>query len=103
MERGQALSLTAGPGGRELHVLEGKLWLTRTAPGQACEDIWLQAGDSLTLDHASGWVLEAWPQARFQLLVPPSACLPGSRAQRTGWGQRLVQQFKSYAGVLLPA
>jgi len=103
MEADQAQTLVAGSGGRELHVLEGRLWLTRSAHDQASEDIWLKAGDSLTLDQGSAWVLEAWPQARFQLLVPPSACLAGARSRQAGLGQRLARQIRSYAGALLPA
>ena len=73
--RGEALSLGVGPGARELHVTEGRLWLTRESTRHAAsEDIWLAAGDSLALESGSRWVIEGWGSARFQLLVPPQAC-----------------------------
>jgi hypothetical protein len=72
---GQALRLSIGPGEREIHVTEGRLWLTREGTAQSpSEDIWLQAGDSLALGSGSRWVAEGWGAARFQLLVPPRAC-----------------------------
>jgi hypothetical protein len=72
---GQALRLSIGPGERELHVTEGRLWLTRAGTAHSpSEDIWLEAGDSLALDSGSRWVAEGWDAARFQLLVPPRAC-----------------------------
>jgi hypothetical protein len=72
---GEALRLDIGPGQRELHVTAGRVWLTREGSAQApAEDIWLAAGDSVTLASGSEWVLEGWGAARFQLLVPPQAC-----------------------------
>ena len=45
---GQALRLHVGPGERELHVTDGRLWLTREGTAHSpSEDIWLQAGDSV--------------------------------------------------------
>lgn len=71
--RRQALSLSIGPGPRELHLTHGQLWLTRAGTAQApAEDLWLQAGDTLALASGSRWVVEGWGgEARFQLLVPP--------------------------------
>ena len=75
VSQGEALSLSIGPGPRELSVAEGRLWLTQqgsaTTPAQ---DIWLEPGQSVTLASGSRVVVEAWPQAQFQLLVPPAAC-----------------------------
>ena len=72
---GQALSLEVGPGPRELAVTQGRLWLTRLGSAKApAEDVWLEAGQSLSLASGSRVVLEAWPLADFQLLVPPAAC-----------------------------
>ncbi len=72
---GEVLSLPIGPGARELSVSQGRLWLTGQGSAQApAQDIWLQAGDSLHLASGSQWVVEAWPAAAFQLLVPPSSC-----------------------------
>ncbi len=95
---GEALSLPIGPGARELGVTEGRLWLTlkghQDAPAQ---DIWLSAGDSLHLPAGSHVVVEAWPQAAFQLLVPPQPCrsrrfgaAPAGRATGRRWVQLLA-------------
>ncbi|MBK3018779.1 DUF2917 domain-containing protein, partial [Klebsiella pneumoniae] len=60
---------------RELRVLEGRVWVTqRGALDLPSDDYWLEAGDALDLPHGAELVIEAWPQARFQLLVPPQAC-----------------------------
>lgn len=76
---GEALRLDIGPGARELHVTQGRLWLTRDGRADApAEDLWLSAGDRLALPSGSEWVIEGWNGAggdtHFQLLVPPSAC-----------------------------
>ena len=81
LDGGEALRLEIGPGVRELHVTEGRLWLTREGTAKApAEDLWLSAGDSLALDSGSEWVAEGWGVTRFQLLVPPQAC--GRRVSR---------------------
>lgn len=84
LPQGEALSLSIGPGQRELSVAAGRLWLT--LPGNAdaqAQDIWLEAGQSIQLASRSQVVIEAWPAAQFQLLVPPAACpqLARQRAQ----------------------
>jgi hypothetical protein len=80
---GEALSLPIGPGARELSVAEGRVWLTLKGSRQApAQDIWLAAGESLALASGSQVVIEAWPQAAFQLLVPPTACPQVRRQQR---------------------
>lgn len=72
---GEALRLDIGPGARELHVTEGRLWLTREGvAGAPAEDLWLSAGDTIALDSGSEWVIEGWGETHFQLLVPPRAC-----------------------------
>lgn len=72
---GEALSLTVGPGQRELSVAAGRLWLTLEGTAERpAEDLWLEPGQSVRLDSGSRIVVEAWPEAQFQLLVPPSAC-----------------------------
>jgi hypothetical protein len=87
LEAGQALSLPIGPGARELSVRQGRLWLTVKGSLQVpAQDIWLAAGESLSLAAGSQVLIEAWPQAAFQLLVPPSAC----QARRT---QRAAQRL----------
>lgn len=77
---GEALRLSIGPGEREVHVAEGRLWLTREGSLESPpEDIWLEAGDSIALESGSQWVAEGWGATRFQLLVPPRACSQASR------------------------
>lgn len=84
IEGGEALRLEIGPGVRELHVTEGRLWLTREGTAQApAEDVWLAAGDTLLLESGSQWVAEGWGVTRFQLLVPPQACSRVSRSRGT--------------------
>lgn len=75
LEQGQALRMEIGPGERVLEVSEGRVWLTKSgAAAQPATDIWLAAGESMSLPAGTEVVVEAWPQAQFQLLVPPSAC-----------------------------
>ena len=83
---GEALSLSIGPGAREVHVAEGRLWLTREGtPQSPPEDIWLEAGDTIALDSGSQWVAEGWGATRFQLLVPPSACASSRSLSASAW------------------
>ncbi len=75
LEEGEAMRLEIGPGVRELHVTEGRLWLTRQGTARSpAEDIWLTTGDTLALESGTEWVVEGWGTTRFQLLVPPQAC-----------------------------
>jgi hypothetical protein len=75
MAPGEAFRLSVGPGERDLHVAQGRLWLTREGSAQSpAEDIWLDAGETLSLATGSEWVVEGWGDTRFQLLVPPRAC-----------------------------
>ncbi|MDH0865467.1 DUF2917 domain-containing protein [Mitsuaria sp. GD03876] len=72
---GEAMSLPIGPGRRELHVLEGRVWVTQRGDlSLPAQDFWLSAGETLEVDSGAELVVEAWPAARFQLLVPPQAC-----------------------------
>ena len=72
VSQGEAVSLSIGPGPRELSVTEGRLWLTlRGELDEQPEDHWLEPGQSVHLESGSRVVMEAWPQAQFQLLVPP--------------------------------
>jgi len=72
LQAGQAMAFTVGPGPRELLVTAGRVWLTRPAKsGEMPEDIWLEPGSSLRLVSGEEVLLEAWPSAQFQLLVPP--------------------------------
>jgi hypothetical protein len=71
LARGEALSLDVGPGPRELSVSAGRLWLTQSGE---LEDVWLSPGQSVLLRSGARVLLEGWPEAQFQLLVPPIAC-----------------------------
>ena len=71
LAQGQAMRLAAGPSPRQLHVVEGTLWLTTEGrPDRPAEDIWLQPGETLDLPAGSEWVVEARDAGRFQMLVP---------------------------------
>jgi hypothetical protein len=71
-------TLRVGPGARVLQVREGRLWLTTAGTAdEAATDLWLEAGDSVDLADGLEVVMEAWPAARYQLIVPPSACATG--------------------------
>ncbi len=94
LSRGDVMRLPIGPGPRELRVLEGRVWVTQQGALQMpSDDYWLEAGDALELPSGAELVVEAWPSARFQLLVTPAACR-AQRARRVSpWsaiGQRLV-------------
>jgi len=67
LRSGHALKLAAAPGPRRLVVTGGRLWLTVSG---ATEDHWLRAGEGLTLAARQEVVVEAWPDASFQLLQP---------------------------------
>ncbi|MES2887567.1 MAG: DUF2917 domain-containing protein [Pseudomonadota bacterium] len=79
----QALTLRIGAGARELKVRRGRLWLTATVrAGQPSADIWLSAGEWVRLPAGCRVVIEAWPEAHFELLVPPMAAHPGVALRR---------------------
>ena len=67
---GQALTLAATRGPRRLVVTQGRLWVTLA--GQL-DDHWLRAGEGLTLAGGRPAVVEAWPEAAFQLLQPAAS------------------------------
>ncbi|HEY8880144.1 MAG TPA: DUF2917 domain-containing protein [Roseateles sp.] len=78
---GQALTLAAARTPRRLVVIGGRLWLTISG---GTDDHWLGAGQALTLAAGQEVVIEAWPEAEFQLLQP----LPKRRAEARparGW------------------
>ena len=89
-------TLHVGPGARVLQVQEGRLWLTTSGNAdEAARDLWLEAGESVELADGLEVVMEAWPAARYQLMVPPSACKAGSPARSpltraAGWLADLV-------------
>lgn len=96
---GEALSMDIGPGPRVLGVTEGRVWLTVT-DDQGKEDVWLEAGESLDLPAGANVVLEAWPAAHFQLLVPPKACKTVHRSR--GASVRPLQRLLASLPVLQP-
>lgn len=69
----KAITLRIGSGGRLIQVRHGRLWLTFTGRlGHPPADQWLSADERLHLPAGSTVVVEGWPQAHFELLVPPS-------------------------------
>lgn len=101
LSQGEALSLEIGPGARELSVSQGRVWLTQA--GQL-EDVWLEAGQSVQLASGSRVVLEGWPCADFQLLVPPTVCAAMvQRARPAAAASWLKSAVKPAASGLAPA
>jgi hypothetical protein len=83
---GQALTLAAARDPRRLVVTSGRLWLTVSG---GTEDHWLRAGEGLTLAAGQEAVLEAWPEAAFQLLQPvPQRRVAAKPARR--WRMNLL-------------
>lgn len=85
LPRGASITLAIGPGERRLRVTRGRLWLTGEGrPGRPAADVWLAAGDGVRLASGSTVVAEGWPQASFELIVPPAACASPT-ARVGGW------------------
>ena len=90
---GQVRTLRIGPGMRVLRVAEGPLWLTVSGtPDDPPQDLWLEGGEAVLLDSGAEIVVEGWPAASFQLIVPPQACATASSSvnawisqQRSAW------------------
>ncbi|NML13633.1 DUF2917 domain-containing protein [Azohydromonas sp. G-1-1-14] len=81
LARRQARHLGAARQTRWLRVLEGELWLTRTATDAAAsEDLWLRAGDRLALAPGAEFVAEGWRDSRFELLLAAPAARPRAAA-----------------------
>ncbi len=86
LRAGEVLRLCIGPGPRRLEVTEGCLWLTQDGtqdrPGR---DLWIRAGEGVSLPSGARVLVDAHPGARFRLLVPPQACaLAASRWAAAG-------------------
>ena len=79
---GQALTLAATRAPCRLVVTSGRLWLTVTGGG---DDHWLVAGEGFTLAAGQRVVVEAWPQACFQLLQPATG-----QARLPAWNRRMT-------------
>ncbi len=96
LPQGRSLTLRVGPGARAIQVLEGRLWLT--SPGNARDasiDVWLVAGDTLELPAGLEVVMEAWPKARFCLLVPPCTRPARTLPRLTDLAGRAAGWFRS--------
>jgi hypothetical protein len=94
---GQVRTLHIGPGVRLLRVAEGPLWLTVSGtPDDPPQDLWLQAGEAVLLDSGAEIVVEGWPAASFQLIVPPQAC-SGQASALSAW---LSRQRSAWQGAL---
>lgn len=78
---GQALTLAAARMPRRLVVTTGRLWLTVAG---SPHDHWLAAGQGLTLAAGQAVVVEAWPEAAFQLLQPAPRQPARAAVPRTG-------------------
>ena len=84
LDSGRALTLAAGAEARRLSVARGRVWLTLSGTAdEPAEDKWLQAGDAVALAPGQTAVLEGWPAADFEVLVPPT-----SGALSRGLGRR---------------
>ena len=99
-----SMTLRVGPGPRVMQVSEGRLWITSSGTAdEASMDVWLITGDSIELPDGLAVVLEAWPSARFELLVPPKACR-FSRHDRSilaRAGTWLARQLRGHAAPVL--
>lgn len=74
LPRGHAMRLHVDRGERWLRVRAGRVWLTAQGrPGRPAEDLWLGPGDQVRLPRGASWVAEGWPDASFELVVPPGA------------------------------
>lgn len=83
---GQALTLRAAGAPRRLVVTSGRLWLTVSG---GTDDHWLRAGEGLTLAARQEVVIEAWPEASFQLLQPAPKRQVKAKPAR-GWRMNLA-------------
>ncbi|MFG6416059.1 DUF2917 domain-containing protein [Roseateles sp. DC23W] len=75
---GRALTLAAGAEARRLAVACGRVWLTLSGTtDEPAQDHWLEAGQAIALPAGRTAVLEGWPAADFELLVPPASGAAG--------------------------
>ncbi len=86
LDGGRALTLAGAAEARRLAVARGRVWLTLSGTAdEPAEDQWLEAGEAVALAPGQTAVLEGWPAADFELLVPPT-----SAARRGFLGGRLL-------------
>jgi len=72
LDGGRAMTLAGGAESRRLAVARGRVWLTLSGTAdEPAEDKWLEVGDAVALAPGQTAVLEGWPAADFELLVPP--------------------------------
>jgi len=77
LDGGRALTLAGAAEARRLAVARGRVWLTLSGTAdEPAEDQWLEAGEAVALVPGQTVVLEAWPAADFELLVPPASASP---------------------------
>jgi hypothetical protein len=92
LDGGRALTLAGGAEARRLAVARGRVWLTVSGTAdEPAEDQWLEAGETVALAPGQTAVLEAWPAAEFELLVPPASAAAdaGRLGRRLFGGARL--------------
>eukprot|EP00042_Codosiga_hollandica_P015745 m.38458 g.38458 ORF g.38458 m.38458 type:complete len:99 (-) comp45281_c0_seq1:1552-1848(-) len=78
LDGGRAMTLAGGAEARRLAVARGRVWLTLSGTtDEPAEDKWLEAGEALALAPGQTAVLEGWPAADFELLVPPTSGTAG--------------------------
>ncbi|MFG6467780.1 DUF2917 domain-containing protein [Roseateles sp. BYS87W] len=78
LTRGRALTLAGAAEARRLAVARGRVWLTLAGTADApAQDCWLEAGEAVALAPGQAAVLEGWPAAEFELLVPPASAPAG--------------------------
>ena len=86
----QAVTLAAHNAPRAVWVHEGRVWLTRLCSRGMAQDVWLDAGQSLTLPAGTEWVVEAWPQARLSVLQAAPSVVKRRASWLALWFSRLA-------------
>jgi hypothetical protein len=86
LDGGRAMTLAGGAEARRLAVARGRVWLTLSGTAEKpAQDHWLEAGQAVALAAGQTAVLEGWPAADFELLVPPAS----ASSSRGLFGSRL--------------
>jgi hypothetical protein len=80
LDGGRALTLAGAAESRRLAVACGRVWLTLSGTAaEPAQDHWLEAGQAIALPAGREVVLEGWPAADFELLVPPGSAAAAGR------------------------
>ena len=91
LDGGRALTLAGGAEARRLQVARGRVWLTLSGTADApAQDQWLEAGQAVALAAGQTAVLEGWPAADFEILVPPGSAAGLGASGRGFLGRRLL-------------